>query len=134
MRRWLLLFLVLLLPLRGWVGEAMAGQMLQQRITQVQQVESAVRAHASHPGQHAHEGTHASGTAHAHHGFASSRDTVSAHGDCGTCAACQVCSSVALSPTVPTVPPGGFSQPRPETFQRDYTSAEALLAFKPPRG
>jgi len=68
------------------------------------------------------------------HGFASAPDTAPAHGDCGTCAACQVCSSVALSPTVPTIPPGGFSQPRPETGQRDYTSAEALLAFKPPRG
>jgi len=134
MRRWLLVFLVLLLPLRGWVGEAMAGEMLQQRMTQVQQVDRAVHAHDGHHDQHAHEAAHVPGAAHAHHGFAPSPDGVSAHGDCGTCAACQVCSSVALSPSVPTIPPGGFSQPRPETGQREYTSAEALLAFKPPRG
>lgn len=131
MRRWLLVFLVLLLPLRGWVGEAMAGQMLHERMTQVQ-AETGVHAHGDPAPEHAHhDGADAS---HAHSGLAAPGDTANAHGDCGTCAACQVCSSVALSPSVPIIAPGGFSQPRPDAPQRAYTSAEALLAFKPPRG
>lgn len=136
MRRWLLVFLVLLLPVRGWVGEAMAGQMLQERVAQVQMAQ----AHGGHQQLHhvdqAHHDGSAAGTPHAHHGLVASApaDTGSAHGDCGTCAACQVCSSVALSPSVPTIPAGAFSQPRPQAIQRSFTSAEALHAFKPPRG
>lgn len=129
MRRWLLVFLVLLLPLRGWVGEAMAGQVLHERMEQVQVAEAAMHAQGAVQPHH-HDGD---GAPHAHHGVVAQADAATAHGDCGTCASCQVCSSVALSPSVPIIATGGFSQPRPETSQRAYTSAEALLAFKPPR-
>ena len=130
MRRWLLVFLVLLLPLRGWVGEAMAGQVLHERKAQVQLADAAA-VHAQRAAQnHHHDGE---GAPHAHHGLVAPGDAATAHGDCGTCASCQVCSSVALSPSVPVIAAGGFSQPRPETPQRAYTSADAVLAFKPPR-
>lgn len=130
MRRWLLVFLVLLLPLRGWVGEAMAGQVLHERMAQVQLADAAA-VHAQRAAQHHHHD--GEGAPHAHHGLVAPGDAATAHGDCGTCASCQVCSSVALSPSVPVIAAGGFSQPRPETPQRAYTSAEAVLAFKPPR-
>lgn len=131
MRRWLLVFLVLLLPLRGWVGEAMAGQVLHERMAQVQVADAGGHAHRGQPVRHHHHD--GDGASHAHHGLVAPGDAATAHGDCGTCASCQVCSSVALSPSVPVIAAGGFSQPRPETPQRAYTSAEALLAFKPPR-
>lgn len=131
MRRWLLVFLVLLLPLRGWVGEAMAGQMPQERMAHVQVAKGGVHAHGSEAAEHHHQDGH--GPSHACPGVAGPGDTGATHGDCGTCASCQVCSSVALSSTVPVIAPTRFSQPRPETPQRAYTSAESLLAFKPPR-
>ena len=47
MRRWLVLILVLLLPLRGLVGEAMAGEMLTRVTQQAQaQTEAQTRAEA----------------------------------------------------------------------------------------
>lgn len=128
MRRWLLVLMVLLLPLRGWVGEAMAGQVLQERVAHVHQVPAAA-VHADHAGHHGQGAASTHPGADDHHGL-----LPSAHGDCGSCAACQVCSSVALSPSPPVIATGSFSQPPPETVQRAYTSAEPLLAFKPPRG
>jgi hypothetical protein len=131
MRRWLLLAMILLLPLRGWVGDAMAAQMLQHR---------AVEIHAAATGSHDHD------AAPQLHGFAHDCDEHArvaategeqaqpqAAGDCPTCASCQMCSSVALSPNLFPALGHPFSQPRPEAAQPSYASAEPALAFKPPR-
>jgi len=127
--------MVLLLPLRGWVGEAMAGQMMQERMAQVHAAVPPAHVHGEHQADHSHGDAQLHAASLAHHGWAPAGDGASSvHDDCGTCAACQVCSSVALSPTLPVVATGGFSQPRPDSPQRAYTSAEPLLAFKPPRG
>jgi len=130
MRRWLLLVIVLLLPLRGWVGDAMAAQMLQQRATAV---------HAA-TGQHEHAAT---GQHHGHgHDCDEHASAAAVHGEqgeaqamanCPTCASCQMCSSVALSPTMLLATEHAFSQAPPETAQPAYASAEPELAFKPPR-
>jgi hypothetical protein len=119
MRHWLLVFMVLMLPLRGLVGDAMAGQMLQQHTA----------AAAAVPGHDCAE----------HHAQAQAAEApatavdAQAPADCPTCASCQACSSVALSPTVHTPGPLRASQPPPDTVQRAYPSAEPALAFKPPR-
>ena len=143
MRRWLLLFMVLLLPLRGWVGEAMAGQMLQQH-------GALISAAAGDPASsaHAHAHAHASGPAHASgHDQAHDCDhapghapapgdasgPASGHADCPTCASCQVCSSVALFTLAWLPTPIAYSHPQPEAAQPSYASAEPALAFKPPR-
>ena len=123
MRRWLLLFLVLLLPLRGWVGDVMAGQMLQQHA--LIQAHEVVDAQAP-PGEHDcdHHRTDA----------AQAQDPQWPAGDCPTCAACQVCSSVALSTPSMTLALARCRHAAPEATQPACTSAEPALAFKPPRG
>jgi len=132
-RRWLLVFLVLLLPLRGWVGEAMAGQMQEQRLAAA----AAQQEHGAGHGHHHAGGHHADDEAaalsgDAHHEAAA--PAAASNHDCGTCASCQACSSFALSPSLPVIPAAGFSQPRPQSPQRAYTSVAPDLAFKPPRG
>jgi hypothetical protein len=126
-RHWLLVFLVLLIPLRGWVGEAMAGQMLEQ-------VMAAHEAHAEEA-SHAHMHMHLADDCDEHAASASPSEPspAGAHADCGTCAACQACSSVALSTALPPPLAATVTQPRPESVQRTYASAEPLPARKPPR-
>ena len=129
MRRWLLILVVLLLPLRAVVGSAMAGQMLQPH---GQADATAVHhAHAATGAPHApaHDCEHAAPAA----GEAADDTQPQAGGDCPTCASCQVCSSVALFPDTFQAPVVGFSQPPPQALQGTYASAEPLLAFKPPR-
>ena len=120
MRRWLLVLMVLLLPLRGWVGEAMAGEMLQQHVS----------AHAS--ATHGHDcDHHGDAAAHDHH---EAEAQPQGGDDCPTCAACQVCSTVAMWPLVVPVAVTGFHHPPPLHVQQAFTSTEPVLAFKPPRG
>jgi len=133
MRRWLLVLIVLLLPLRAVVGEAMAGQMLQQGTAMA----AALAMGAEHGTPVAsHDCDH-----HPGHQAQAEPDEApqaaapdAANGDCPTCASCQVCSSVALSPSAQAPAPVHATQAPPLAVQRPYPSAEPVLAFKPPRG
>lgn len=129
MRRWLLILVVLLLPLRALVGSAMAGQMLQHGQSGVAVEHGQHAAKAQHAPAHGHDCEHAMQAADGDTGEAQPQ----AGGDCPTCASCQVCSSVALFPDTFQAPVAGFSQPPPQAVQRSYASAEPWLAFKPPR-
>lgn len=140
MRRWFVLLLVLLLPLRGWIGEAMAGEMLAQRVA----VAAAATQHG-HAGpihaQHGHGPAHRLAQApehdclgHAHaqpHTDASAKAQLPDSG-CGTCASCQVCSSVALGFHVPALPVIDFAQAPPSVRLPHFASAEPRLRDKPP--
>jgi hypothetical protein len=130
MRRWLLLVMVLLLPLRGWVGEAMAAQMLQQHVAAAESM--VATAGAGH--QHANPAASAHHDCDEHAASAPVDDgKAEAKADCPTCSACQVCSSVALSPYSAAPPAAAVTQPRPQTVPHAHASAEPLLAFKPPK-
>jgi hypothetical protein len=116
MRRWFFVLLILLLPLRGLIGDAMATQMAM-------------------PGHHApaispmlHEDG-ASGSAHAH---ASSVGEAMDAAHCETCAMCQTCHTVAvLQPAgLPTVPQ--ISPRSPSAAMHRFASAERALFLKPP--
>ena len=139
MQRRLLLLLVCLLALRGWVGEAMAGEMLRQHLAAAPGMPAAHAmaqpgassddcrdgiGHASQPAMQ-HGEHHATGTA----GPAAG---ASAADDCPTCASCQVCSSVGLGVAVATLPAGAFSQAPPATVPARHPSAERVPAYKPP--
>ncbi|HEY0822165.1 MAG TPA: hypothetical protein VGD76_00125 [Ramlibacter sp.] len=126
MRRWLLILVILLLPLRGWMGEAMAGQMHHAPLGTHAHPAATVQT-AQPPAAHGCE-------AHAH--AAPAQDAQAqpqADADVPTCASCQVCSAVALSPAAAASPASTFSQPRPQTVQPAYASADTGLFFKPPR-
>lgn len=120
--------MVLLLPLRGLVGDAMAAQMLQQGGPAMAAHTTAAPAHGA-AGDCDHHHDHASAAPHAHD--AAAADTAPA--DCPTCASCQVCSSVALGPSVHMPASQRMAQAPPASVQFAWHSAEALLAFKPPK-
>jgi hypothetical protein len=135
MHRWLLVLLVALLPLRGWVGDAMAGQMLQQQLAAA--VAAMPAGSGDHVGANAHEDcmgheapvAGADAMAHADAGVALDGSPAA---DCPTCASCQACSSVALASVAPAPIAARFSQPPPASFDRAHASAERTSAFKPP--
>jgi len=136
MRHLLLALLIALLPLRGWVGDAMATQMA---AGQLQHHEAQATAHAAHVHEHeamdtAHAGQHAK--APAVHDCA---DQVtddggkhSADGHCETCAACQACHTVALSPVAPELVPVFSAPTLLSTAADSFASADAALGQKPP--
>ena len=127
MRRWLLVLMLLLLPIRGLVGEVMAAQMLQQHAAAAAPVAMPAATLAGHDCDE-----------HAHAAAVAPDDSTAVEkqptGDCPTCPTCQACSSVALSAAVSAVAAERAAQPPPSALQRDYPSAEPALAFKPPRG
>ena len=149
MRRWLLMVMVLLLPLRAWVGEAMAGQMQQQHGAIVSALaddpartgiapasghdHDSARVHSGNHA-HAHDCDHAQANAPAvDDGAPLGNGHTNGHADCPTCASCQVCSSVALATMDWPSGPIASSHPRPQAAPSSYASAESSLAYKPPR-
>lgn len=117
MRRWLLLLLIALLPLRGWVGEAMAGEMAQR------QVQAAAAVQATERTQHAHDDCagHDDDAAASHH-----------HGDCPTCAGCQACSAAALVSFVATPAIQRLPQALPTAPEPSSRDAGPQTVLKPP--
>jgi len=127
MVRWLVLLLIALLPLRGWVGDAMAGQMLVQQIAAAQ----AGGAPASHAAPH----HHAAAMDHdcMNHGVApEAAPAAQSPQDCPTCASCQVCSAVALVFDATAPPLSHAPSATPSWAGHGYPSAERAPAFKPP--
>lgn len=131
MRRWLLVIMLLLLPLRGVVGDAMAGQMLQHGAAAAATAEGG---HARHGREHDHAAHAAAHDCDQHRDAgAAAENAEAAPSDCPTCAGCQACSSVALAMNFEPPPPVAFTQPRPQTVTSVHPSADQPHAFKPPR-
>lgn len=136
MQRWLLLLVVLLLPLRGWMGHAMATEPVEHAHAFV-----GVQAHAHAAGHGARAGhghgcdDHAQSPAVPVDAAQPAADSASpqGHADCPTCASCQACSAVALSPAPSDPAATVFSHPRPQTAHAAFASAEPAHLFKPPR-
>lgn len=135
MRHLLFAVLIALLPLRGWVGDAMATQMAAGQV-QHRQTQAAAQA------EHVHE---AVDTAHAGHkeaapeialhdctGQADEGSSHSADGHCETCAACQACHTVALSLAAPGPMPVFSAPTLPRPAADPFASADAALRQKPP--
>ena len=143
MRHFVLALMIVLLPLRGWAGDAMATQMASNAIA----MESgAARAHemsagatfysqkeyaeASHAVPHAvsdcHELPAAQPTGQGEAATAATSD------HCGTCQACQACHTVALSPSAPTETASSTPPQLRPTHAAAFTSAAAALGQKPP--
>lgn len=143
MRHLLLALMIALLPLRGWVGDAMAMEMMA----------SALNHHAENATDFVAPGAETTGAktgfdaptrdmAHAdcpgHAAMASGSDTPanSQHhadaADCATCAACQICHTVALTPIPLQIASAGQPAGQPQTASPHFASAERAPGFKPP--
>ncbi|MES2249380.1 MAG: hypothetical protein V4645_19055 [Pseudomonadota bacterium] len=134
MRTLLLALMIALLPIRGWLGDAMALEMVRHSLPAAEAVVAAANGIAE---SHCHEATMEADTGHdmaAMHD--SSGDSQQSHGtdhaNCGTCVACQVCHTVALGgmPLVDT--PHAAPQAPPAAHAARFASAEPVLGFKPP--
>ncbi len=123
MHRWLLILLIALVPLRGWVGEAMAGQMLAQQLDAIESV--AASAHAERAAGH-------SDTQMAAHDCHSAAPLAApAEGSCASCVQCQVCSVLVL-PAAAEPAPAGAGQAVPPSRGAHFDSAPPAPLFKPP--
>ena len=138
MRRLLVAFMILLLPLRGLMGDAMATQMsVPALLEQAAVVASSGDHHAMPTKAHSHRDTAESAVASAAHdcfdhasvGQPSSPDVP----QCQSCPTCQACSIVALSTPFFAAP---FVMPVPierlQSAVSRFTSADRAPSLKPP--
>lgn len=118
MHRWFLLVLIALLPLRGWVADGMAVQMLGQRTAAAAAEQH--HAPASDCAQHAGMQT------------AHGEQQEATHDDCPTCASCQACSAAVMLLASTSAAPLMFGAQPPQPHTSHFASAERAPAFKPP--
>ncbi len=133
MRRWFFVFLILLLPLRGWVGDAMATQMAVPG-------QHGPAAGAMHPVDgtsnplHAPMGSDALVAADDCGGHAGAQDTGDAvdTAHCEACAMCQTCHTVAVLLLPELVAAVQVSPTSPPVARQLFASADRALLLKPP--
>ena len=139
MRLLVLVLAIVLLPLRGWLGDAMMLAPVQSASAMAghamhAMADDAVGTHTMHP-MHAtpSDDAHDRHAAHAAMEHAPAHDaTDSGHGAHTTCDTCQFCHSVAVTawPEVPM--PAAAPAHAPIADAMRFASAEAAQGFKPP--
>lgn len=139
MRILLLALMIALLPLRGWVGDAMAMELM---VATLQPTENATDLIAHNPNKTRAEPGFDTQTEAMHHtecpGHAAMPDTPadSQHhadgADCATCAACQICHTMALTPMTLQITSTALPAGLPQASSHHFASAERAPGFKPP--
>lgn len=132
MRTLLLALMIALLPIRGWLGDAMAVEMVRHSLPAASLVaeEASVAADA-----HCHEAMEAADSGMdtmAHHDEGSTTNHGTDHQGCGTCTVCQVCHTVALGGTPLIDIVHGAPQAPPAAHAARFASAEPVPGLKPP--
>ncbi|MGE0332466.1 MAG: hypothetical protein AB7P37_17440 [Ramlibacter sp.] len=129
MRRWFLLIMIALLPIRAWVGDVMAADMVTQHIAAVQQVP--LQAQPASPADSAdpHADCHGKAAA-ASPALPAAGDAAAT--DCGNCTSCQVCHSVAMAAASGVGPLAPVPHAAPPVRGTHFASAEPARGFKPP--
>jgi hypothetical protein len=143
MRTLLLALMIALLPIRGWLGDAMALEMARHSMpaASASVATSATQAHC-HEAMDAMDAMDRMDTDSGMQMAMDMPDSHAAHADhdnggadhqgCGTCTACQVCHTVALGgiPVIDTV--HGAPQAAPAAHASRFASAEPAQGLKPP--
>ena len=134
MRHLLFAVLIALLPLRGWVGDAMATQMAAGQIQHqaIQVAGEASRLHEDVEMAHTGHATEAPALHDCAEQPADGGNTHSADGHCETCAACQACHTVAVSLAARGDMPHLNTPALPRPAADSFASADAALRQKPP--
>ncbi len=136
MRRFVFVILILLLPLRGWVGDAMATQMAVPTAVQHAAVAGVTGQmdHRAEPAQ-AHAPASAAQMADgdcAGHGGVNDASGLKDTAHCGVCTLCQSCHTVAVLQAHEN-PDAGQSRPAvPQLVAPGFASADRALVLKPP--
>ncbi|MEO8015311.1 MAG: hypothetical protein ABI642_14315 [Polaromonas sp.] len=136
MRHLFLIFMIALLPLRGWASDAMATGMVT-ALVQQQTAAKTPATHAHQAGVKAHQDaetlvadparTAADCASHAAGGNDHADDT-----HCSTCSVCQACHTVALTPAAADVNTAFNPRTLPRAVACQFVSAEHALGEKPP--
>jgi hypothetical protein len=129
MRTLLLALFIVLLPLRGWMGDAMALQSVHSASVQAEHHAEAMHAHAMH--EHAAQDDFDSFMS----AEATDADEHTAHSHapgCGDCKVCQLCHGTALSllPGPLQLPP--LPRSAPQSTQPNLSSVAIAPTHKPP--
>ncbi|SDZ06944.1 hypothetical protein SAMN05518669_120106 [Variovorax sp. YR634] len=136
MRTLLLALMIALLPIRGWLGDAMAVEMVRHSLPAA---EAAVSMATAATEAHCHEAMDAGSSMDMQMGMAdhagshdNSSNDGTGHQGCGTCTACQVCHTLALGgmPLVDIV--HSAPQAPPAAHAARFASAEPAQGLKPP--
>jgi hypothetical protein len=136
MRRCLYILLILMLPLRGWMGDAMAMQMAFPASAphavmaggQAQSKLAGEQAHVHHVSTVMQMGFDVCGG----HGAADDPGNRDETSHCGECALCQTCHTVAVL-RVADISDAGLQRPAvPRLAAPGFTSADRALVLKPP--
>ena len=129
MRYWLWFLLIVSLPLRAWVGDAMALDMLKTHPIAMQNVAAA--AGMTSASAYSDEDMPADHMDCAGHSSQPEPDAASHCGD-GSCSLCQLCHSVATLASVAAPVLAWTPHVRPHARGTPYASAASALALKPP--
>lgn len=138
MRHLLLIIMIALLPLRGWVGDAMAtGMAATQLQHQSQTATNTIASHAHNSGGNSHFDletavAQADWTAADCAGHASVGEPHAADTHCESCSVCQACHTVALSLTGTDVTGALTLSTQPVAAGAQFASAETALGEKTP--
>jgi len=136
MRTLLLALMIALLPIRGWLGDAMAVEMVRHSLPDATAVAEEASPASMAAQAHCHEAMEAADSGMdtmAHHAGSHDDNGGADHQGCGTCTACQVCHTVALGggmPLVDTV--HSAPQAPPAARAARFASAEPAPGLKPP--
>ena len=117
MRLFLLTLMIALLPLRGWMGDAMALE----RSAPEQQTQIVASAHDDCHSMQEHGGMHEAAP-----------DSAHADDDCSSCNTCQICHSLAMATTLRPAQTAQVRLPQPSARARLHASADLSPGFKPP--
>lgn len=140
MRPLLFVFMIAVLLLRGWMGDAMANDMalapLQHPHTASQPQQSATKTIAAHAhGESAKAHFDAESAAQAAHdcaGHAANDSAPAGAAHCPSCDACQTCHSAALIPARMDASPAFDPRTPPHARAARFASADAAPGQKPP--
>lgn len=126
MRHLLLALLVALLPLRGWVGDAMATGLLAQQVAAAQHAAETSDVTPA-TGALAHQKQPPAAECPGHPAATDGSDSTQHN-----CTACNICHALAFVPVVAMPLPDVIPAAVPHPGTRAFSSAEAAASFKPP--
>ncbi len=137
MRRWLLVLMIALLPVRGWVGDAMASEMAGAQLNAINSIVAHADSTRATAGFATQSGAESHADCHGQAALAAAPDDAAqplehSTQDCGSCTACQVCHTVALAAPDASATPVQRHHGTPPAAGQPFASAVLARGFKPP--